>query len=71
MRFRLVADGAGLALQYEELGEGTAIDVVAGEVVGRRRFKVSGWLGHKITAYPHAPEKHRLVHLALASLRAG
>ncbi len=68
---QLVADGAGLKLHYEELGEGTSIDVVAGEVVARRRFKVSGWLGHKITAYPHAPEKHHLVRIALASLRAG
>ena len=68
---QLVADGAGLKLHYEELGEGTSIDVVAGEVVARRRFKVSGWLGHKITAYPHAPEKHHLVRIALASLRTG
>jgi glucosamine--fructose-6-phosphate aminotransferase (isomerizing) len=68
---KLVAEGAGLKLQYEELGEGTAIDVVAGEVVERRRFRVDGWLGHKITAYPHAPEKHHLVRIALASLRAG
>ena len=40
-------------------------------MIATRRFKVSGWLGHKITAYPHAPEKHQLVRIALASLRAG
>lgn len=68
---QLVADGIGLKLQYEELGDGMSIDVVAGEVVARRRFKVSGWLGHRITAYPHAPEKHQLVRIALAALRAG
>jgi len=66
----LVADGAGLKLQYEDVNEGTAIDVVAGEEIARRRFKVSGWLGHKVSNYPHAPEKHRLVRIALASLRA-
>ncbi len=68
---KLVGEGVGLKLQYEELGEGTVIDVVAGEVVDRRRFRVDGWLGHKITAYPHAPEKHHLVRMALAALRTG
>lgn len=67
---QLVEQGAGLRLRYEELKEGTAVDVVGGEEVARRRFRVDGWLGHKITAYPHAPEKQRLVRMALASLRA-
>jgi glucosamine--fructose-6-phosphate aminotransferase (isomerizing) len=66
----LVADGTGLKLQYEDVAEGTAIDVVAGDEIARRHFKVSGWLGHKVSNYPHAPEKRRLVKLALASLRA-
>jgi len=66
----LVEDGTGLQLEYEDVREGTAIDVVAGQEVARRRFRVSGWLGHKVSNYPHAPEKHQLVRMALASLRA-
>ena len=66
----LVAGGTGLSLRYEEVREGTAIDVVAGEEVDRRRFRVTGWLGHRITPYPSAPEKRHLVRIALASLRA-
>ena len=66
----LVEEGTGLRLEYEDVREGTAIDVVAGQEVARRRFKVSGWLGHRVSSYPHAPEKHQLVRMALASLRA-
>jgi glucosamine 6-phosphate synthetase-like amidotransferase/phosphosugar isomerase protein len=67
----LVARGADLRLEYEEVADGTVIEVEAGEEVSRRRFTVDyRYPGRKLRPYPRLPEKERLVRFALASLGA-
>ena len=66
----LVARGTGLRLRFEEVAEGTEVELAAGEEIARRRFHVRGWTGQKLVAYPHVPEKDRLVRTALDGLRA-
>ncbi len=65
----LVADAARLSLGFEEVAEGTSIELLHGEEVRRERFLVEGWLGKKIVDYPHVAEKDRLVRSALDGLR--
>ena len=67
----LVADGADLELDYEELEDGTLLDVAHGEERSRRRFAVDyRFAGRRLVEYAVLPEQERLVRAALTSLRA-
>jgi glutamine phosphoribosylpyrophosphate amidotransferase len=58
----------GRKLRFEELRDGTAVELRDGEIVDRRRFHVdSRFVGRKLVTYPDIPEKRRLVRLALAA----
>jgi glutamine phosphoribosylpyrophosphate amidotransferase len=63
----LLAHGAGLDLDYEDLEDGTVLDVERAREVRRRRFRVDyRFAGKKLPEYPAHPEKDRLVSFALA-----
>jgi glucosamine 6-phosphate synthetase-like amidotransferase/phosphosugar isomerase protein len=67
----LVARGARLDVDYEDVTDGTVIEVRAGREVERRRFSVDyRYPGTKLTPYPPLAAKDRLVHYALAGLDA-
>lgn len=66
----LVAAGAGLRLDYEDLEDGTVVEIERGEETARRRFAVDyRYAGRRIVEYPTLPEQERLVRTALSSLR--
>ncbi len=67
----LVARAARLRLTYEDVGEGTAIEVARGREVSRRQFDVDPrYPGTPAPTYSSPAEKRTLVLLALASLGA-
>jgi glutamine phosphoribosylpyrophosphate amidotransferase len=66
----LVAEGAGLDLDYEDLEDGTLLEVEQGREIARRRFAVDyRYAGRRLVEYPTLPEQERLVRSALSSLR--
>jgi glucosamine 6-phosphate synthetase-like amidotransferase/phosphosugar isomerase protein len=65
----LVARAARLRLSYEDVGEGTVIEIARGREIARRRFDVDlRYPGTPAPVYPVAAEKRTLVLLALAAL---
>ena len=67
----LVARAACLRLEYEDVAEGTAIELARGREVHRRRFAVDPrYPGTPAPSYLAPSEKRRLVRLALAAFTA-
>jgi glucosamine 6-phosphate synthetase-like amidotransferase/phosphosugar isomerase protein len=53
-------------LHVEEVRDGTVLEIRAGEIVDRLRFRVDRrHVGRALVSYPHLPEKHHLVRWAL------
>jgi glucosamine--fructose-6-phosphate aminotransferase (isomerizing) len=66
----LVASGAGLRLQYEDVEDGTVLEFERGREIARRRFAVDyRFAGRKIPEYPRLAEQDRLVRSALSAFR--
>jgi glucosamine--fructose-6-phosphate aminotransferase (isomerizing) len=64
----LARKALGRRLRFEELRDGTRVEVRDGEIVDRRRFHVdSRYVGRRLVTYPDIPEKRTLVRLALAA----
>src|SRR5262245_9286709 len=64
----LARDATGHMLRIEEIHDGTALEIRAGEVVGRSRFHVDRrYVGRRLVHYPALPEKPELVRLALTA----
>jgi glutamine phosphoribosylpyrophosphate amidotransferase len=64
----LARKALGRRLRFDELSDGTAIEVRDGEVVDRSRFHVDvRFVGRRLVSYPDIPEKRKLVSLALAA----
>lgn len=64
----LAAHGAGLELEYEDLEDGTLLEIRDSVEVERRRFTVDyRFAGRRLPEYPRLPEKDRLVRFALAA----
>jgi glutamine phosphoribosylpyrophosphate amidotransferase len=64
----LARKALGRRLSFDELGDGTSLEVRDGEIVGRRRFQVDDrYVGRRNVTYPDIPEKRTLVRLALAA----
>ena len=64
----LARKALGRRMRVDEIGEGTAVELRDGEIVGRRRFHVdSRYVGRRNVSYPDLPEKRTLVRLALAA----
>jgi glutamine phosphoribosylpyrophosphate amidotransferase len=64
----LARTALGRRLRFEELRDGTAVELRDGEIVDRARFHVdSRFVGRRLVSYPDIPEKRRLVRVALAA----
>jgi glucosamine--fructose-6-phosphate aminotransferase (isomerizing) len=64
----LARKALGRRLHFDELRDGTAVELRDGEIVDRRRFHVDQrFVGRRNVSYPEIPEKHRLVRLALSA----
>jgi glutamine phosphoribosylpyrophosphate amidotransferase len=64
----LAGKALGHRLRFEELRDGTAVELRDGEIVDRRRFHVDQrFVGRRNVSYPEIPEKRGLVRLALSA----
>lgn len=64
----LARKALGRRLRFDELRDGTAVELRDGKIVDRRSFHVDQrFVGRRNVTYPDIPEKRRLVHLALSA----
>jgi hypothetical protein len=64
----LARKALGCRLHFDELRDGTVVELRDGEIVERHRFHVdSRFVGRRVVSYPDIPEKRKLVRVALAA----
>jgi glutamine phosphoribosylpyrophosphate amidotransferase len=64
----LARKALGRKLRFEELRDGSVVELRDGEITERHRFHVdSRFVGRRIVSYPDIPEKRSLVRLALSA----